>query len=84
MLIFRQLQVHRITMHKNLFAALLLNATLKITFKAVVILDEINNLGFKRTIMEENFVSATPTFQLTVGVHTTDNFLFSFSIAPVK
>ncbi|KAG8186923.1 hypothetical protein JTE90_000396 [Oedothorax gibbosus] len=49
---YKQLQVHRIAMHRNLFAALLVNATLVITFKAVVILDELDNSGNRRTILE--------------------------------
>lgn len=44
-------------MHKNLFAALLLNAAMTIAFKSVVILDEMDHSGDRRTILEENWVS---------------------------
>ncbi|GFV87524.1 uncharacterized protein TNCV_3281621 [Trichonephila clavipes] len=57
----RQLQVHRITMHKNLFIALLINAALVITFKTIVILDELDNSGNRRTILEENWWLVTLT-----------------------
>ena len=43
-------------MHKNLFAALLLNAALAISFKAIVILDEMDHADNRRTILEDNKV----------------------------
>ncbi|XP_071038720.1 calcitonin gene-related peptide type 1 receptor-like isoform X1 [Parasteatoda tepidariorum] len=62
---YKQLQVHRITMHKNLFIALLLNAALEIAFKATVMLDELENSGNRRTILEENFVSCRILYTCT-------------------
>ncbi|XP_035206358.1 calcitonin gene-related peptide type 1 receptor-like isoform X2 [Stegodyphus dumicola] len=43
-LAYKQLQVHRIMMHRNLFLSLLLNGVMMILFKSIVMLDE-----FKRT-----------------------------------
>ncbi|XP_035216080.1 calcitonin gene-related peptide type 1 receptor-like isoform X2 [Stegodyphus dumicola] len=62
---YKQLQVHRITMHKNLFAALLLNAALAVSFKTIVILDELDNSGNRRTILEENWVGCRVLYILT-------------------
>ncbi|XP_054720653.1 calcitonin gene-related peptide type 1 receptor-like [Uloborus diversus] len=63
--IYKQLQVHRITMHKNLFIALLMNATLSIMFKTIVILDELENSGNRRTILEENWAFCRILYILT-------------------
>ncbi|KAF8786488.1 Calcitonin gene-related peptide type 1 like protein [Argiope bruennichi] len=62
---YKQLQVHRITMHKNLFIALLINAALVISFKTIVILDELDNSGNRRTILEENWIGCRLLYILT-------------------
>lgn len=54
---FRQLQVYRVTMHKHLFMALLLNALLSILFKSFVILEELELPRNRRTIIDNNGVS---------------------------
>ncbi|XP_054710653.1 calcitonin gene-related peptide type 1 receptor-like isoform X6 [Uloborus diversus] len=55
-IIYKQLQVYRITMHKNLFTALLFNDFMCIVFKCYVILDELEHAGDRRTILEDNGV----------------------------
>ncbi|GFY73190.1 calcitonin gene-related peptide type 1 receptor [Trichonephila inaurata madagascariensis] len=52
-------------MHKNLFIALLINAALVITFKTIVILDELDNSGNRRTILEENWIGCRLLYILT-------------------
>lgn len=53
----RQLQVYRITMHKNLFFSLFLNAIVVLLFKSIVVLDEFNRSKTYETIMQKNGVS---------------------------
>lgn len=62
---YKQLQVCRITMHKNLFMSLLLNAVFAIAFKAVVILDELDNSGNHQTLLEENGVGCKLLYLIT-------------------
>ncbi|KAG8180156.1 hypothetical protein JTE90_002282, partial [Oedothorax gibbosus] len=52
--VYKQLQVHRISMHKNLFLSLFLNGVAVVLFKAVVIVDELNKSDSYRTIMDGN------------------------------
>ncbi|GBN86056.1 hypothetical protein AVEN_189009-1 [Araneus ventricosus] len=54
----RQLQVYRITMHKHLFTALLLNALTCIIFKSFIILEQMDLPSDRTTVLEENGVSA--------------------------
>ncbi|XP_076349338.1 calcitonin gene-related peptide type 1 receptor-like isoform X1 [Tachypleus tridentatus] len=49
--VYKQLQVHRITMHKHLFMALLMNGVFVITFTSVVLMDESDK---KESILRQN------------------------------
>ncbi|GFT76211.1 calcitonin gene-related peptide type 1 receptor [Nephila pilipes] len=53
--IYKQLQVYRITMHKHLFTALLLNALTCIIFKSFIILEQLDLPSDRGdTVLEEN------------------------------
>ncbi|XP_023223411.1 calcitonin gene-related peptide type 1 receptor-like isoform X1 [Centruroides sculpturatus] len=62
---YKQLQVHRITMHKHLFASLLLNGIFVILFKSIVMLNELNTTSEENTILEANGVGCKILFVLT-------------------
>ncbi|XP_042902173.1 calcitonin receptor-like [Parasteatoda tepidariorum] len=62
---YKQLQVYRITMHKNLFMALVLNALMCITFKCFVILEEMDSPGNRITILEENGMGCKILYVIT-------------------
>ncbi|XP_022237603.1 calcitonin gene-related peptide type 1 receptor-like isoform X2 [Limulus polyphemus] len=49
--VYKQLQVHRITMHKHLFLALLMNGIFVITFTSVVLMDESDK---EESILKQN------------------------------
>ncbi|XP_022254242.1 calcitonin gene-related peptide type 1 receptor-like [Limulus polyphemus] len=51
--VYKQLQVHRITMHKHLFMALLLNGVFVITFTSVVLMEEVGN---NQSLLKQNGV----------------------------
>ncbi|KAG8178865.1 hypothetical protein JTE90_018560 [Oedothorax gibbosus] len=51
---YKQLQVHRISMHKNLFLSLFLNGVAVVLFKAIVIVDELDKSDNYHTIMDGN------------------------------
>ncbi|GIY88443.1 calcitonin gene-related peptide type 1 receptor [Caerostris darwini] len=52
--IYKQLQVHRVSMHKNLFMSLFLNGFVVILFKSIVIMDELKKSATYETIMDRN------------------------------
>ncbi|CAL1288708.1 unnamed protein product [Larinioides sclopetarius] len=52
--IYKQLQVYRITMHKHLFTALLLNALTCIIFKSFIILEQMDLPSDRTTVLEDN------------------------------
>ncbi|KAF8788170.1 Calcitonin receptor like protein [Argiope bruennichi] len=52
--VYKQLQVYRITMHKHLFTALLLNALTCIIFKSFIILEQMDLPSDRATVLEEN------------------------------
>ncbi|KAG8176482.1 hypothetical protein JTE90_017539 [Oedothorax gibbosus] len=58
-LAYKQLQVPRISMHKNLFLSLLLNGLCSVLFKAVVVGDELNRHQHYDSIMERNGYDAS-------------------------
>ncbi|XP_023223383.1 calcitonin gene-related peptide type 1 receptor-like [Centruroides sculpturatus] len=64
-MIYKQLQVHRITMHKNLFASLFLNGIFVILFKSIVMLDELDSTTEENTILETNEVGCKILLVLT-------------------
>ncbi|XP_054711254.1 calcitonin gene-related peptide type 1 receptor-like [Uloborus diversus] len=51
---YKQLQVHRVTMHKNLFLSLLLNALAMVLFKGIIIENELQRPNGHRSILNEN------------------------------
>ena len=56
---FRQLNVHRVSIHKNFFMSLLLNSVMVIVFKCVVILNELNGPAKIPSIAEQVSRQAT-------------------------
>ncbi|XP_076326240.1 calcitonin gene-related peptide type 1 receptor-like isoform X2 [Tachypleus tridentatus] len=50
--VYKQLRVHRITMHKHLFVALLMNGVFVVTFTSVVLMEEAGNEG---SILKQNW-----------------------------
>lgn len=64
-IIYKQLQVHRISMHKNLFISLLTNGIVIILFKYIVMLNEIDSSREEDTILEANGTWCKVLFVLT-------------------
>ncbi|XP_023223402.1 calcitonin gene-related peptide type 1 receptor-like isoform X1 [Centruroides sculpturatus] len=76
-IVYKQLQVHRITMHKHLFASLLLNGIFVILFKSIVILNEIESNSQENTILEANGIGCKILFVLTKYFRMT-NYMWMF------
>lgn len=66
---YKQLRVHRIIMHRNLFISLLLNGIFVIVFKSIVMMDELHS--FDNTMLDRNgagckiLLILTKYFQMT-------------------
>ncbi|XP_021950397.2 calcitonin gene-related peptide type 1 receptor isoform X2 [Folsomia candida] len=72
---YKQLRVHRIILHRNLFISMLLNGVLVILFKTVVMLNEIQHKG--SSIVEENSISCRLLLILTKYSRMT-NYMMMF------
>ncbi|KAF0305523.1 Calcitonin receptor [Amphibalanus amphitrite] len=72
---YRQLNVHRVSIHKNFFMSLLLNSVMVIVFKCVVILDELK--GGSPSIVQQNGIGCKLLFLLTKYCRLT-NYLWQF------
>ncbi|XP_023238645.1 F-box only protein 11-like [Centruroides sculpturatus] len=72
-----QLQVYRITMHKNLFASLLLNGIFVVLFKSIVMLDELDNFDNTTTILDQNGPGCKFLFIITKYLRMT-NYMWMF------
>ncbi|GFS55228.1 g_PROTEIN_RECEP_F2_4 domain-containing protein [Nephila pilipes] len=77
MSIIKQLQVHRISMHKNLFMSLFLNGLVVILFKSIVIVDELKRSATYQTIMDKNGDGCKILFILTKYFRMT-NYMWMF------
>ncbi|CAL1270000.1 unnamed protein product [Larinioides sclopetarius] len=75
--VYKQLQVHRISMHKNLFMSLFLNGFVVILFKSIVILDELKRSATYETIMDRNGDGCKILFILTKYFRMT-NYMWMF------
>ncbi|XP_037089833.1 calcitonin gene-related peptide type 1 receptor-like [Pollicipes pollicipes] len=73
---YRQLKVHRVSIHKNFFVSLLLNSVMVIVFKCVVMLDELSQSG-SPSILEKNGVGCKILFIMTKYCRLT-NYLWQF------
>ncbi|GIY84728.1 calcitonin gene-related peptide type 1 receptor [Caerostris extrusa] len=62
---YKQLQVPRVTMHKNLFLSLLLKGFSSILFKSIVVADELKRRDSYQSIMEQNGAGCKILFILT-------------------
>lgn len=59
-ILFRQLNVYRIRLHKNMFISLLLNSILVIVFKVFTILPQISTSAIKDSYIKQvNFNNST-------------------------
>ncbi|XP_067130496.1 calcitonin gene-related peptide type 1 receptor-like isoform X2 [Centruroides vittatus] len=76
-IIYKQLQVYRITMHKNLFASLLLNGIFVVLFKSIVMLDELDNFDNTTTILDQNGPGCKFLFIITKYLRMT-NYMWMF------
>ncbi|XP_054712761.1 calcitonin gene-related peptide type 1 receptor-like [Uloborus diversus] len=75
--VYKQLQVQRITMHKNLFLSLFLNGVVVLLFKSLVVLDEFNRSPTYQTTMQKNGATCRALFVLTKYFRMT-NYMWMF------
>lgn len=76
-MMYKQLQVHRISMHKNLFASLLLYAACMVLFKILVIVPELSRHPNSPTVLDANGSSCKVLLILTMYFRMT-NYMWMF------
>ncbi|CAL1263828.1 unnamed protein product [Larinioides sclopetarius] len=76
-LAYKQLQVPRITMHKNFFLSLLFKSLFSVLFKSIVIADELKRTENYESIMTKNGAGCKILFILTKYFRMT-NFMWMF------